>query len=168
MKALLVAIVTALFALPAYATGGAPAPKPVQKVTTINKSNNVSVNPSFHDETNVQANPQAYGGYVGTVGNDLNVEAVRNAPDVLAYPTAPCRVAIGGSAAFAGFGGGLSGSVADENCQRIETSRQLYNLGQRDAALQIMCLSLEAHKALTAAGVVCKLRPEAPADSVKP
>lgn len=180
LLALLIAAVPSI----ALATGGSTPPpknvppaKPPQTSPRVGITPNISptigatISPNFHDETNATAvsaagaQAGAYGGYVGTVGNSMQVDAARAAyaPDVIAYPTAPCRVAIGGSAGWLGGAIGVTGSVLDENCSRIETSRHLHNLGHKEAAVQILCLSDEAKRALEATGVVCKLKaPEPP------
>jgi hypothetical protein len=107
---------------------------------------------------------------IGTVGNSLNVEMKGSAyaPDVIAYPTAPCRVAFGASGGGITAVFGLSGSILDEACSRIETSRHLHNLGHQAAAVQIMCLSDEARKALEVTGVKCMIAPQATAEPIRP
>lgn len=94
-----------------------------------------------------------------TVTYSSNVEASRAAyaPDVLTASTAPCRVSWGGSAGWLGGALGIGGSTLDEGCDLRETSRHLYNVGQRDAAVQVMCLHEGARKALEAVGVECKV-----------
>lgn len=105
-----------------------------------------------------------------TAGNALTLEARSvTAPDVISYPTAPCRVAIGASGGWLGGALGFSGSVEDTNCTLRETSRQLWNVGQRDAAVQVLCLNPDARLALQASGVACKVERAAVAqDVVKP
>lgn len=80
-----------------------------------------------------------------------SLRTVGNAPDVIAYPTAPCRISVSASAGWLGGAFGFGSSVLDESCRRIEVSRQLHNLGQRDAAVSVMCNEPEAAKALGAA-----------------
>jgi hypothetical protein len=70
------------------------------------------------------------------------------APDIIASPTAPCRVAIGiGGGAI---GGALSivGSTLDEGCDAREDARLLHNLNQHDAALKRLCQKPEMARAL--------------------
>lgn len=83
-----------------------------------------------------------------TSPDDISVRTVGQAPDMIAYPTAPCRIAISASAGWLGGAFGFGGSVLDESCRRIEVSRQLHNLGAKDAAVAVMCNEPEAAKAL--------------------
>ena len=117
-----------------------------------------------------QALGQGTGGSVGNVSPSFNVNTERSAyaPDVISYPTAPCRIALGGSGGNGIVSFGFSSSVMDEICSRIETSRHLHNLGAKDAAVQIMCLSDEAKQALEATGVKCLIKEEAPVEPVRP
>jgi len=110
----------------------------------------------------------AQGGSVGNVGINVAAARLAQAPDVISYPTAPCRVSIGASGGWFGGAIGFSSSVMDEICSRIETSRHLHNLGAKDAAVQIMCLSDEAKQALEATGVKCLIKAEAPVEPVRP
>lgn len=104
-----------------------------------------------------------------TMGSQLAIEwRTAQAPDVISYPTAPCRISIGASGGWFGGAIGFSGSSLDEACSRIETSRHLHNLGAREAAVQIMCLSPEAKQALEATGLKCLIKAEAQTEQVKP
>jgi len=87
--------------------------------------------------------------------SDLTVKSVGQAPDVAVFPTANCRVALGGSVGFLGGAFGFGGSVVDETCETIEVSKQLIQLGERAAAVQAMCLIDKARSALEATGVKC-------------
>lgn len=103
-----------------------------------------------------------------TAGNQLAIDMkTAQAPDVIAYPTAPCRIAIGGSAGWLGGAFGFTGSTEDENCTLRETSRQLWNIGQKDAATQILCLNPDARLALQASGVACRIERPAPVAAEK-
>lgn len=75
------------------------------------------------------------------------------APDILATPTAPCRVAVGISAGWLGGALGLGGSVLDEGCHIRETARVLAGLGLIVAAVRALCQDPVAAKAL---GEVCE------------
>lgn len=82
----------------------------------------------------------------------VTTRAAAYAPDVLATPTAPCRVAIGASAGWLGGALGLSGSVLDEGCHIRETARVLAGLGLAEAAVRALCQDGVARKAL---GALC-------------
>lgn len=76
---------------------------------------------------------------------------IENTPDVgavLNSPSAPCRVAHGGSVTVPGLGIGLGSSTLDEGCDAREDSRHLFNIGERDAALRRLCAKPEMAKAL--------------------
>lgn len=75
------------------------------------------------------------------------------APDILATPTAPCRVAVGASAGWLGGALGFGTSVLDDGCHILNVARVLAGLGLVDAAVRAMCQDAIARKAL---GEVCK------------
>jgi len=87
---------------------------------------------------------------------NVNGSRAAYAPDVLSTPTAPCRVSVGASAGWLGGAFGIGTSVLDDGCNIRETARVLWALGQRDAAIQAMCLDETARKALSAVGVICR------------
>lgn len=123
---------------------------------------------------NVSAQAGAYGGYVAgvTAGNSLNIEQERSAyaPDVISYPTAHCRIAIGGSGGNGIVSLGFSGSVLDENCELIELSKHAtLTLGQKEVGTQIMCLSPKVRQVYDAMGIKCLVALPPPAEEpVKP
>lgn len=85
----------------------------------------------------------------------INSQAARAAyaPDILATPTAPCRVAVGASAGWLGGALGFGTSVLDEGCHIRETARVLAGLGLVQAAIRALCQDAVASKAL---GEACK------------
>jgi hypothetical protein len=132
-------------------------------ITVINGGSRASSDSSVanYNYNNPQSSSAASGSAItGPVNaaNSLNVETrLAQAPDVISYPTAPCRISIGASGGWFGGAVGFSGSSEDEGCTLRETSRQLWNVGQRDAAVQILCLNADAKAALEATGVACKV-----------
>lgn len=70
------------------------------------------------------------------------------APDVINTPTAPCRIAVGASVGWLGGALGFGSSVLDEGCQRRENARLLNNLGEKKAALLVLCNDPEVAVAL--------------------
>jgi hypothetical protein len=76
------------------------------------------------------------------------VKNVPNPPDVIAHPTAPCRVGFSGSGSGAGFGVGIGGSTLDEGCDAREDARLLYNMGLQAEAVQRLCAKPEMAAAL--------------------
>ncbi len=140
------------------ATPGAAPPAVISSpAATATSNNNVASSSTANAGSASSSQAGAFTGPV-TAGNALTVDArLAQAPDVIAYPTAPCRVSIGASGGWIGGALGFSGSTEDEGCTLRETSRQLWNIGQRDAAVQILCLNADAKAALQAAGVACRI-----------
>ncbi len=115
-------------------------------VTTSVKNSNTNVNVSEGGK----ATAKSYsGGNVQSVtvtdsgkreySGGYTVKNVPNPPDVIANPTAPCRIAFSGSGSGAGFGIGIGGSVLDEGCDLRERVRLLYNMGLTSSAVQLFC-----------------------------
>lgn len=73
---------------------------------------------------------------------------VPNPPDVIANPTAPCRVSVGVAGSGVGFGFGVGSSVLDEGCDAREDSRLLYNMGHQNLALARLCAKPEMAKVI--------------------
>ena len=71
--------------------------------------------------------------------------------------TGTCMGVVSGSVAVSGFGVAGGGSVNDEECQLRYNSVRLEELGQDEAATQIMCMIPAAKQALEVAGFQCKL-----------
>lgn len=172
--ALIIAALAMIFATRADAA------QPVQRTPAIaGTPGTVPPSVSSSSTATVTANPSATAGAQAgastgpvTAGNSLTLDArgASYAPDVIAYPTAPCRVAFGASGGGLSAVFGFSGSVEDENCTLRETSRQLWNVGQKEAAVQVLCLQADARLALEASGVACRAQRPATgqADRVTP
>jgi len=71
------------------------------------------------------------------------------APDVLNHPTAPCRVAIGGSGGWIAGSFGIGGSWEDKECTRREAYRMGISSADADirAAAKAVYFNLEAVRA---------------------
>lgn len=61
------------------------------------------------------------------------------APDVIANPTAPCRIAAGIGGSWIGGSIGLGSSILDEGCDLRERVRLLHNLGLQNSAILLFC-----------------------------
>jgi len=139
----------------------------VNKPTTVispDMKNQNSVGVTTDVENNVDV--RATGGTgVGGAGGTINMpqQKMGYAPDVFSQSTANCMQAYGGSVGVYGFGGGLSGSVANENCEILELSRRFTDMGNKEAANQTLCLSERGNKVLTALGYKCLVSPTPPA-----
>lgn len=89
-----------------------------------------------------------------------SVKTVPAAPDVLAMPTAPCRVSVGVSGSWLGGSVGVGSSVLDEGCDLRERVRLLHNLGLPASAIQLFC---NADPQVAAVVPVCEAMKPAPA-----
>lgn len=76
---------------------------------------------------------------IPTTPDKLTITTVGQAPDILATPTAPCRIAVGVSVGVIGGAAGFGYSVEDEGCTMRENARLLNNLGEKAAALKLLC-----------------------------
>lgn len=92
----------------------------------------------------------------GSATNSLTINSQASraayAPDILATPTAPCRISVGASAGWLGGALGFGTSVLDEGCHIRETARVLAGLGLVWAAVRALCQDKVAREAL---GEVC-------------
>lgn len=69
-----------------------------------------------------------------------------SAPAVMT--SAPCFVGYSGGVSVAGFGVSGGTGTEDKNCTLRETSRILYSIGERNAAVRVMCTDPIAAAAL--------------------
>lgn len=81
----------------------------------------------------------------GSVSVDDQAPAV-SAPAVMT--SAPCYVGVSGGASIVGLGVSFGNGVEDPGCTLRETARLLHGIGQRDAAVRVMCNDPIAAKAL--------------------
>lgn len=87
------------------------------------------------------------GGQQNAQNLTVDNKQVRQAPAAFApdaYPSAPCRVSgsVGASAPIGGIS--LGGSKLDSECDKRETARAFANIGQYQAALEILCTAKSA------------------------
>lgn len=71
-----------------------------------------------------------------------NQRQLRNNPGIflgMPNPTADCMAVVGGGAVFSGIGFTAAGSLANENCEIQEASRNMHHQGHDDLALEIAC-----------------------------
>ncbi len=85
--------------------------------------------------TNITTNHPGTVAYSGT----YDVRSTGVAPDMIASPTAPCRIGVGISGGWVGGALGIGSSVLDEGCELRENARLLNNLGKQSAAVQLLC-----------------------------
>jgi hypothetical protein len=74
-----------------------------------------------------------------TYGGEYKLRSTGVAPDMIASPTAPCRIGVGISGGWVGGALGIGSSVLDEGCELRENARLLNNLGKQTAAVQLLC-----------------------------
>lgn len=77
-----------------------------------------------------------------------SVRSTGIAPDIIANPTAPCRIATSVSGAGVGFGFGFGGSVLDDGCDTRADATMLLAAGEGEAAIARLCQKPELAKAL--------------------
>jgi hypothetical protein len=62
-----------------------------------------------------------------------------------------------GSVNAPGIGLGFGTTYKDVNCVRLKNSRELWNMGMKAAAMEIMCMDPDNRAALEVTGYECKL-----------
>lgn len=120
---------------------------------------------------NASVTVQGAGGAGGT--STPSSITVRNVPDVYAPGisggTNPCTNSLTGGGAVAGFGVSLGGSWSDQDCERRNLSALLYNQGQADMALEVLCETTAVRQARLRLGRPCAAdRPQVVAASPVP
>lgn len=114
--------------------------------STSNATSNSTSSASANQSQNQTQSQTATGGNASNGGqnnsqttefNQVHQTASAIAPD--AYPTAPCRVSGSGAGSSPFFGVSFSGSKLDTECEKRETARSFALLGERTAALQVLC-----------------------------
>lgn len=81
------------------------------------------------------------------------VRSVGVAPDIVANPTAPCRISAGVTGGWIGGALGFTGSVLDEGCDTRADATMLWAMGLEGAAVSRLCQKPELTKAL---GPLCE------------
>lgn len=77
------------------------------------------------------------------------------APSLSAAGLETCLGSVSGGVSVMGGGASFGSSVKDDDCNRRLYARQLWNMGFRQAATLIQCLSPEVQYAMAAAGTPC-------------
>lgn len=81
------------------------------------------------------------------------------APGLAAAGIETCLGSVSGGGSFVGGGFSFGSTVKDDDCNRRLYARQLYNMGFRQAAAIIQCISPEVNYAMAAAGTPCPVPP---------
>lgn len=83
------------------------------------------------------------GNVQGTQVSD-DYHEVRQTPPAVAgtvQPTASCKNAVNGGASSPVFGAAFGIGTKDEECDRRELARSFYEMGERDTAIKLLCMS---------------------------
>jgi hypothetical protein len=110
-----------------------------QGQSSVNDNRSSAANATAVSTTSGAASGSSIVNNIPTTPDKLTINSVGQAPDILATPTAPCRIAVGVSVGMIGGSAGFGYSVEDEGCTMRENARLLNNLGQKDAALKLLC-----------------------------
>lgn len=110
-----------------------------QGQSSVNDNRSSAANATAVSTTSGASSGSSIVNNVPTTPDKLTITTVGQAPDILATPTAPCRIAVGVSVGVIGGAAGFGYSVEDEGCTMRENARLLNNLGEKAAALKLLC-----------------------------
>ena len=165
------ALIAAFLVSTAAAANGTPGTKPPVKnptpptknilvnkpTTTIDNGNSIGIGIENRSGADAKA---SVGSTTVTTGDTVYPEQKMGiAPSMYTQSTANCMQAYGGSVGVYGFGGGVTGSVANENCEILELSRRFQDMGNMAASEQVLCLTERGNQVLTAMGKKCLVSP---------
>jgi len=108
---------------------------------------NSQANRQHASQTNSQAVTVTDSGQMHYSGK-YEVKTPGYAPDIVANPTAPCRIAVGIGASVMGGGGSIVGSVLDEGCDARADATMLMALDRPADAVRRLCLKPELAEVL--------------------
>jgi hypothetical protein len=149
------------------ATGGSASAHSSSSSSASANSRNTNVNRQYQGQ--VQGQSQKATSKVSRSGNSSNsyvaeaqarnpVSTAFAAPLVAADDTCMGSSSAGGQGV--GFGLSLGTTWHDEDCVRRKDARELHNMGQKKAALALLCQSDHVAEAMAAAGTACPGRVE--------
>ena len=104
-----------------------------------------------HVNAQTSSSATASTGNVSTGNLSVSQDYDDQAPAVSApsvYTSAPCFVGVSGGVSVAGFGASGGSGIEDKNCTLRETARLLHGIGQKTAAVKVMCNDPLAAEAL--------------------
>jgi hypothetical protein len=112
----------------------------------------------------------------GSAGGDPTINysgsyTVRNVPEVIAPSIVggnPCTVGISGGVGVSGFGFTAGGTWADRQCERRQEAALLYNIGQHDASVALLCQDDSVRAAINSTGQACPGQPRVAAQASAP
>lgn len=100
---------------------------------------------------------------VGSQGQSVNVEAQkRAAASAFAAPLTSsndtCMGSSTGALQMPGVGVSIGSTWTDKNCMMLKNSREMWNMGLKEAALARMCMDADNKEAIELSGVQCPAR----------
>lgn len=129
---------------------------------------NVNTNSAANSQSNAGSLSLSQGGNVQLNSTVPDTTTARNtirqrlvtppsvvAPGLAAAGIETCLGSVSGGVSVMGGGGSFGTSVKDDDCNRRLYARQLWNMGFKQAATNIQCLSPEVQYAMAAAGTPC-------------
>lgn len=133
---------------------------------------NVNTNSAANSESNAGSLSLSQGGNVqlnstapaststrNTIRQRLVTPPTVVAPGLSAAGIETCLGSVSGGISLMGGGGSFGTTVQDSDCNRRLYARQLYNMGFKQAAANIQCLSPEVQYAMEVAGTPCFTTP---------
>lgn len=114
-------------------------------------------------ESNNTVNPNSTAGAVASFDSHNTYEAAK-APVASAFAPAlsagfdTCMGSTSGAVSSSVIGIAIGKTYVDENCKTLKNARELWNMGQRAAALARMCMDDQNREAMEATGYVCPER----------
>lgn len=158
MKKTLVSLMVSMaFSTTAFAGGS------VTGSATVPVDNGIAVNQTQGQNTNTQSTSQANSaiGQGSNIGNNVfNTEAARFPTSTAIAPAIvtsndTCMGSSSAGVSTVSVGVSLGTTWRDDNCIMLKNSRELWNMGMRNAAIARMCMDENNALALEVTGVKC-------------
>jgi hypothetical protein len=115
-------------------------------------------------ESNNTVNPNSTAGAVASFDSHNTYQAQERNPVSSAFAPAlsagfdTCMGSTSGAVSSSVIGIAIGKTYVDENCKTLKNARELWNMGQRSAALARMCMDDQNREAMEATGYVCPER----------
>jgi hypothetical protein len=155
-KALGIAVVVLLWALPASATDTVTTNTTVGN-TVSSSSNTVSSssNTVSSSSNTVSSNTTGTNSTNSTVIDKATTAATASSPSVIVNNSDVCVTGVSGAVQTSLFGISGGGTVRDKNCEILKLSRTLYGAGLKVAAVSLLCQDARVFDAMMSAGTPC-------------
>jgi hypothetical protein len=157
MKKIIVGFIGVAFSTIAFASGT------VSGSATVPVENGIAVNQTQGQNTNTQSTSQADSaiGQGSNIGNNVFNTAAPRIPTATAIAPAivssndTCMGSSSAGVSTVSIGISVGTTWRDENCVMLKNSRELWNMGLRNAAVARMCMDENNSLALEVTGVTC-------------